>query len=50
MLPDSAGISVPVKGYICPVALCVIGPKFRFKPKSILDELKQSSTRISDRL
>ena len=50
MLPDSAGISVPVKGYFCPVALCVIGPKFRFKPISILDELKQSSTRISDRL
>ncbi len=50
MLPDSAGIAVPVKGYFCPVALCVIGPKFRFKPLSILDGLKQSSTRISDRL
>ena len=50
MLPDSAGISVPVKGYFCPLALCVIGPKFRFKPISILEELKQSSTRISDKL
>jgi DNA-binding IclR family transcriptional regulator len=50
MLPDSAGISVPVKGYFCPVALCVIGPKFRFKPLSILDELNQTATRISERL
>ena len=50
MLPDSAGISVPVKGYFYPVALCVIGPKFRFKPISILNELSAAAIRISNRL
>ena len=50
LLPDSAGISVPIKGYCCPVALCVIGPKSRFKPISILNELRKAAIRISDRL
>ena len=50
MLPDSAGISIPIKGYFCPVALCVIGPKFRFKPISILNELSAAAIRISDNL
>ena len=48
--PDAAGISVPVKGYFFPVVLCVMGLKGRFKPTSILDELKESAIRISDKL
>ena len=48
--PDAAGISVPVKGYFFPVVLCVIGLKGRFKPTSILDELKESALGISDNL
>jgi DNA-binding IclR family transcriptional regulator len=48
--PDAAGISVPVIGYFIPVSLCVMGLKRRFKPTSILDELKESAIRISDSL
>ena len=50
MFPDSAGISVPVRGYVCPVALCIFGPKFRFKPKDYLKLLSQSAARISKKL
>ena len=50
LISDSTGISVPVKGYFCPVALCVIGPKLRFKPVSILNELSAAAIQISDRL
>jgi len=50
LLPDSAGISVPVKGYVYPVVLCVIGPKDRFKPIHILKELSEAANRISDGL
>ena len=46
--PDATGISVPVKGYFFPVVLCVMGLKKRFKPTSILHELKESAVRISD--
>lgn len=49
-LPDSAGISVPVKGYFCPIALCVIGPKVRFKPTSLLNQLRESANLISEKL
>jgi DNA-binding IclR family transcriptional regulator len=49
-LPDSAGISVPVKGYVCPVALCLFGPKFRYKPLDALNDIRESAERISARL
>ena len=47
---DAAGISVPVKGYFFPVVLSVMGPKVRFKPISILNELGETAIRISDNL
>lgn len=49
-LPDSAGISVPVKGYVCPVALCLFGPKFRYRPLDALNDIRESAERISARL
>lgn len=49
-LPDSAGISAPVKGYFCPIALCVMGPKVRFKPTSALNQLRESANLISEKL
>lgn len=49
-LPDSAGIAVPVKGYVCPVALCLFGPKFRYKPLDALNDIRESAKRISERL
>ena len=48
--PDAAGISVPVKGYLSPVVLCVMGPKVRFKPMGILNRLRDSAHRISETL
>ena len=48
--PHAAGISVPVKGYFYPVALSVFGPEVRFKPMSILNELREAANRISDKL
>lgn len=48
--PDAAGISVPVKGYFFPVVLSVMGPKVRFEPISILNELREAAIRISDNL
>ncbi len=50
MLPDSAGISVPVGGYACPVALCVFGPQFRFEPLEVLPQITESARRISEKL
>jgi IclR family transcriptional regulator, acetate operon repressor len=50
MHPDSVGIAVPVKGYICPVALCVWGPKYRFDPLSQIKAISQSAVRICDNL
>jgi hypothetical protein len=50
MLPDSAGISVPVKGYVCPVALSLFGPKFRFKPLDAWNDIRESAGRITERL
>jgi len=52
-LPGCACIAVPVKGYVCPVTLSIIGPEDRFSPKkmlSILPELKQCSTNISNKV
>lgn len=50
MFPGTAGVSVPVEGYVCPVALCIFGPKFRFQPLGVLDEIKASAQRISAKL
>lgn len=52
-VPGSASISVPVKGYICPVALSVLGPENRF-PLAVmteyLEEIKRCSSWISKKL
>jgi IclR family acetate operon transcriptional repressor len=45
-----AGISVPVKNYVCPVALCISGPEFRFNPTDCIEEMKTSAERISHTL
>ena len=45
-----AGISVPVHNYVCPVALCISGPEFRFNPEDYIEEMKKSAGRISDTL
>ncbi len=49
---EGVSISVPIKGYACPVALGIIGPKDRFEPKmmSSLDSLKECAAVISGRL
>jgi DNA-binding IclR family transcriptional regulator len=49
----SASISVPVRGYVCPVALSVLGPDNRFSLQimmKILTEFKNSASRISKKL
>ncbi len=49
-LPDAASISVPIKGYPCPVALSVLGPDSRFSQKAmfeVLKEMKRSAAGIS---
>jgi IclR family acetate operon transcriptional repressor len=52
-VPGSASISVPVKGYVCPVALSVLGPESRFRTTVMmehLEEIKGSSVRISEKM
>lgn len=49
-VPGSASISVPVKSYVCPVALSVLGPDNRFsldKMMNVLKEMKRCASRIS---
>jgi len=50
--PRRSAVSVPIRNYVCPVALSILGPDNRFSSEitAILDELKASSTRISDKL
>lgn len=45
-------ISVPIRNYICPATLSIIGPEYILKPKvtSALNELMVSSKLISDNL
>lgn len=47
-----AGLAVPIKNYICPVALGIIGPDTRLAPKmmTLLEEMKNSANRISKKL
>ena len=42
-------ISVPIKGYFFPVALTILGPEQRLKPKinKLLEEMKERASRIS---
>ena len=52
-VPGSASVSVPVKGYICPVALSVLAPESRFRSSVMmgyLEEIKGASIRISQKL
>jgi DNA-binding IclR family transcriptional regulator len=48
----SASISVPVRGYLCPVALSILGPEIRFAPKMMghLEVLITAAQRISEKL
>lgn len=46
----AVGISVPVRNYVCPVALCLLGPEFRFNSIDLLDELRKSGDLISKKL
>ena len=49
--PGSGGVSVPVKGYICPVALSIFGPRFRFEiTNEITKEIAASSRKITEKL
>jgi DNA-binding IclR family transcriptional regulator len=52
-VPGSSCVSVPVKNYVTPVALSILGPASRFTPKRIMEtvaELKRAAGRISDNL
>jgi IclR family KDG regulon transcriptional repressor len=51
-LYGGVAISVPIKNYVCPVALTILGPQFRFGAKMIdsLGDLKLSAKRISEKL
>lgn len=49
-VPGGSSISVPIKNYICPVALNVLGPDNRFSLAAMMDtlkEIRQSALRIS---
>jgi len=48
--PDVVGISVPVPGYVCPVALSLFGPKFRYKPIDALNDIQEAAKRISAKI
>lgn len=49
-VPGGIGISAPVKNYICPVALTVIGPEHRIEPRlqELITETRQSARQISE--
>jgi len=52
-IPGGASIAVPIKKYICPVALTILGPDNRFtieKMMEYLPVLKKSATSISNKL
>jgi DNA-binding IclR family transcriptional regulator len=52
-LPGAASISVPIKNYICPVALSLLGPDNRFDLKAmmkVLGEMRASAYRLSVKL
>jgi DNA-binding IclR family transcriptional regulator len=51
-LAHAVSISVPIKNYICPVSLSILGPEDRFSPNlmDILPTMKDAAERISHRL
>jgi DNA-binding IclR family transcriptional regulator len=52
-VPGSSCVSVPVKNYVTPVALSILGPASRFTPKRIMktvEKLKQGAGKISENL
>ena len=52
IIAGSASISVPIKNYICPVALSVMGPENRLGPKMInfVNTLQSGANKISQNL
>jgi len=48
-IADAASISVPIRNYLCPVALSIMGTENRFRDKMLdfLEDLKKSAARIS---
>lgn len=48
-IPGAVCISVPIKQYICPACLSVVGPESRLGPKegNVIKELKASAGRVS---
>ena len=49
----SSSVSVPIKEYICPVAMSILGPDNRFtleRMKAALVEMKKEAKRISEKL
>jgi IclR family KDG regulon transcriptional repressor len=52
-VPGSASISVPIRGYVCPVAMSVLGPDNRFtldKMMDVLGGMKERAARITRKL
>jgi IclR family KDG regulon transcriptional repressor len=49
-IPGVMGISAPVRNYICPAALSILGPENRLRPKMdlLIEELKASASQVSD--
>jgi DNA-binding IclR family transcriptional regulator len=48
-IPGAACISVPIKNYICPASLSIVGPEDRLRGRvdEVIEELKESAGRIS---
>lgn len=51
-LEGAISLSVPVKGYFCPVALSIFGPKFRLEPRimGLKKEMEMSARRILNKI
>lgn len=51
-LADAIGISVPIKNYVCPVALSILGPANRIRPRmaDLVKETKQVGREISGKI
>jgi DNA-binding IclR family transcriptional regulator len=49
-IEGSASVSVPIKNYVCSVAMSILGPANRFSSKimDIVGEMKKSANRISE--
>jgi DNA-binding IclR family transcriptional regulator len=52
VIQGAASVSIPIRGYFCPVALSVLGPEERFFPnmEAVLEELKSCGIQISEKL